>query len=224
MAFHDVARFIDHWQTLVAGILGIIAGSFALLAALLSARRAERLSHEKDQQEIEAARNALANEIRWFVSLLLETHAALLGASGKRKIPKRAIERYASLRPVIYPAVAHKVSLLGNPLAQDVIAFYGKIQHIQFEGRFIVDDPTAESSDVSASPDETQLPTNGTKNRDTSRLLDRVASRFDEACRKNAPPLLDLLPPDKRDADLKARIEAMDRPPSSASGRDDDGA
>ena len=64
------ATWLDHWQTLAAGILGIIAGSFALLAAWWTASRAEKISRQEACRDTEALRRSLAVEIRRSVRLL----------------------------------------------------------------------------------------------------------------------------------------------------------
>jgi hypothetical protein len=199
--------WLNHWQTLLAGILAFFAGFFALAAARWSVRSAERqarwsvegaerLSRQKDQREIEYIRFALASEIRWLVNILLATHDTLTSIA-RKKLPTRPrdVEQLASLRePVVYPAVAEKVGLLEQPLAQYVITFYGNIQNIQFTGRFTANDPT-----------ETRTP---------PELLDRLADLLVQACRDNALPLLSRLPPDEADVVLRPKIEAMGRPPS----------
>ena len=61
---------LDHWQSLVAG-------SVALIAALIAVLVPERFARRKEQREIDALRTLLAGEIRLYLDLLISTRRLL---------------------------------------------------------------------------------------------------------------------------------------------------
>jgi hypothetical protein len=195
------ATWLDHWQTLAAGILGIIAGSFALFAAWWTASRAEEISRQEACRDTEALRRSLAVEIRRSVRLLCQAHEAFTHAKaafrrGFNLPDARDVAKLTSrVHPIVYPATADRIGRLGHPLAEWVVTFYANVKDIQFAGEI-----TAPATTRNVAPQD----------------LDGIVSLLEGTCR-NALPLLEQLPPDDGDADLRAEIEAMGHPPPAAS-------
>ena len=128
MAFHDVVRssdLLDHWQTLIAGGLALLAAIIAALIAVISARRKER-------REIKAIRLSLAEEIWWLLRHLLDVHDGLKQLSARpSRWSARDVQDFLRLRePVVYPAIADKIGFI-RTLAPYVVAFYGNLEHIR---------------------------------------------------------------------------------------------
>jgi hypothetical protein len=186
-----------HWQTLAAGILGIIAGSFALVAAWWTASRAEKISRQEACRDTEALRRSLAVEIRRSVRILCQTHETFTDAKaafrrGANLPDTRDVAKLTSRpHPIVYPATADRIGRLGHPLAEWMVTFYSNVKDIQFAGEITVSVMTR-----SVSPQE----------------LNGIVSLLEGTCR-DALPLLEQLPPDDGDADLRAEIEAMSHPP-----------
>jgi hypothetical protein len=200
---------LDHWQSLAAGLV-------ALLAAILAVFGAEFFARRKERRETEGIRVALAVEARRLMDTMIETHAVLINMVKIRKtsairnvgqIPAAELERARAgentigsigrrlgelRKPVVYPACADRIGMLGRGLAEGVAGFYGNYEHLQFLGGVIFDDPRQAPS----SPE-----------------LARYAIAFEQAC-LNALPLFEELPIkgmreplDLRD--LKAKVEGM---------------
>jgi hypothetical protein len=195
--FATTWTWLDHWQTLAAGILGIVAGSFALVAAWWTASRAEKISRQERCRDTEASRRSLAVEIRRSVRLLCQTHEAFTVAKAALRLPDaRDVAKLTSrAHPIVYPATADRIGRLGHPLAEWVVTFYANVKDIQFAGEITV---------------------TGTTRSVSLRDLDGLLSVLEGTCR-DALPLLEQLPPDDGDADLRAEIEAMIRPPPAES-------
>jgi hypothetical protein len=192
--------WLGHWQTLAAGTLGIIAGSFALLAAWWTASRAEKISRQEARRDTEALRRSLAVEIRRSVRLFCQTHQVLTDfmAAFKRggHLPHagNVAKLTSRVHPTVYPATADRIGRLGHPLAEWVVTFYANVKDIQFAGEI---GATVTTRHVS------------------SEEMDGLLSLLEETCR-NALPLLAQLPPDDNDAALRAVIEAMSTPQPAA--------
>jgi hypothetical protein len=115
--------FLDHWQTLSAGLVGFAAGIVVVVVTL----RIERRSRE---WETDALRTSLAYELRLLVPRALGAYQSLMGYA---QDPGTAITgrmvRYGSRLPVpiIYPANAEKIGLLGSD-AMAVVIIYSLIE------------------------------------------------------------------------------------------------
>jgi hypothetical protein len=184
--FHD-------WQTLIAGVLALLAGLITVRVINKQIETTVRLERERVASEREAIRIALAEEIWWLLRHLLDTHKALKELSAlPRQWKARDVRDFLRLRePVIYPAIAAKIGFIPK-LAPYVVAFYGNIEHIRSHVRIATADPA-----------ETL---NSTK-------LDEIAALLEQAFQENALPLLNQLPEDMRG--LKERIEAMGPAPAT---------
>jgi hypothetical protein len=173
---------LDHWQSLVAGLV-------ALLAAVIALGGGELFARCKERRENDAILGSLAPEIRQLLSTLFETHGVFEKLTrANARMTARDLMKHTELRqPVAYPAAADKLGRLGPRLAGGVSAFYANIEHIKFSGKIVAADP----SDILSPPD-----------------WEGLAALFVQACR-NSLPLLDALPRDEADADIRAKIEGM---------------
>jgi hypothetical protein len=108
----------DHWQALIAGVLGFAAAIGVVWVTL-------RIEWRKSERELDALRKSLAVELRQVVPRALGAGIALwrLAKSGQR-ITARMIESYArSPDPKVYPAIADKIGLLGDDAMGVVIVY-----------------------------------------------------------------------------------------------------
>jgi len=162
-----------------------VPGVLALGAALIAVRAARR----KERREVEAIRLSLAVEIRRLVNVLLQAHEALGLLSSKNQSPPAddVVEMISRGRPVVYPATADRVGLLGR-VAPDVVMFYANLKDLEHAGRM-----TANQGGYVPPAD-----------------LRALMKLIEDACRQNVLPLLSKLPQDKADPDTerKAKIEA----------------
>jgi hypothetical protein len=168
---------LDHWQTLAAGLV-------AILAALIAVSVPECFARRRDRREIEALRKALAGEIRLYIDLLINIRDIL------RK-PETSLHSQGDLRalnvlhpPTVYPALAAKMGLIRRPRAVDVVEFFGTIERLNFTERAATTEPT-----------RSVLGSN----------YDTLLNVFEEACRRVMPLLSELPVDDRADAQLRAR-------------------
>ena len=169
---------LDHWQALAAGIL-------ALGAALIAVRAAR----QKERREVKAIRLSLAVEIRRLVNVMLQTHEIFDRVSTKNQplLADDVVQALSRGRPVVYPAAADRVGLLGR-VAPYVVMFYANLKDLEHAGRMTASDPAEP-----VPPDDL---------RDLMKIIE-------DACRQNVLPLLSKLPRDKANTELKAKIDAM---------------
>ena len=107
----------DHWQALLAGLLGFAAAIVAVILTL-------RAEHRKAAAEDQTFKHALGAEVRQFGLLAFE---ALLRLQ-QPGITVQMIEdstRFPS--PAIYLSNGHRVGSLGDHEDQQVVYFYGQI-------------------------------------------------------------------------------------------------
>jgi hypothetical protein len=112
--------FLDHWQSLIAGLI-------ALLAAFIAVRVTLNIEQRKVDREIDALRKSLAIELRQLISRALGAHISLLGLSAKTDGPitARMVDSLSRVPvPIVYPAIAHDIGLLGCD-AMDIVIIYG---------------------------------------------------------------------------------------------------
>jgi hypothetical protein len=174
--------WVDHWQTLIAGLV-------ALLAALIAIFGAEFFARCKERREIQTLRATLAVEIRQYIDILIKTREILRRRSGpeKRMLARDLRSVVAFHPPTVYPASADKIGLLG-PLAVSVTSFYSTIERLNFTVRFLTDDPEELASHAN---------------------IEAVASLLEQACRTSLP-LLFKFPLDERDDEFRAKIAKWD--------------
>jgi hypothetical protein len=175
---------LDHWQSLAAGFV-------ALVAALIAIFGAEFFARCKERREIQALRASLAGEIRLYFDLLTETRQILTIRkeefhSGEQ--PQRRIRELVLQPPIAYPVAADKLGLVRRPRAADVVNFYAMIERVNFAVRTMSNEP-AEKISLS----------------DYSVLIGLI----ELACRASLR-LLSQLPFDERDAEFRAKIAKWD--------------
>jgi hypothetical protein len=183
---------LDHWQTFAAVVLTVgaafIAGVFALGAAFIAVRAAR----QQERREVEALRLSLAVEIRRLVDVMLQTHEIFdrVSRTGQSLLADDVVKEISRGTPVVFPAMADRIGLLGFRVAPYVLTFYTNLDELEHAGRMTARDP--------AEP----VPPDG---------LRELMKIIEGACRRNVLPLLSKLPRDKADPDTerKAKIEAM---------------
>ena len=184
---------LDHWQTLTAGLV-------AILAALIAVAAPEFFARCRARKEIKAIRVAVTVEAQWLMDTMIDTHSVLvnmLGAATAAEAHAGEIglssmgRTLGELRePVVYPACADKIGALGPRLVEVVVGFYGNYEHLKYLGRVVFD-----------GPDEAP----------NSRDLEWYGIRFEKAC-AHALTLFEELPIRSDPFDpsgLKAKVEGM---------------
>jgi hypothetical protein len=121
--YTTIVDFVDHWQTLLAGLIALIAAIITVFVTLKVERR-------KVDREIDALRKSLAIELRQLIPRALGAHASLqkLGSKANGPITARMVESLSRMPvPIVYPANAHKIGLLEGD-AMDVVIIYGLLE------------------------------------------------------------------------------------------------
>jgi hypothetical protein len=114
--YTNIIDLIDHWQTLLAGLIALIAAIITVFVTLKVERR-------KVEREIDALRKSLAIELRQLIPRALGAHISLqkLGSKDDGPITARMMESLSRMPvPIVYPANAHKIGLLEGD-AMDVV-------------------------------------------------------------------------------------------------------
>jgi hypothetical protein len=187
---------LDHWQTLIAGVLALVAAWLTIRATKraadeeIKASQAQtattvRLERERISSEVETLRKSLAVEIRQYIDILIKTREILrrLSEPEKRMLAGDLRSVAVFYPPTVYRASADRIGLLG-PLAVSVTSFYTTLERLNFTARLITNDPEELVSREN---------------------IEEVASLLVQACRTSLP-LLSELPFDERDADFRAII------------------
>jgi hypothetical protein len=120
--YTTVVDFVDHWQTLIAGL-------FAFIAAFITVVYTLKVESRKVDRELDALRKSLAIELRLLIPGALCVHGLLTRLGSKRDGPitARMVESLSRMpAPIIYPANAHKIGLLEKD-AMDVVIVYGRL-------------------------------------------------------------------------------------------------
>jgi hypothetical protein len=120
--YTTILDLFDHWQALIAGGLGFAAAVAAVIFTL-------RIERRKWQRELYALEKSLAVELRQQVAHALRAGTALRGlARGNPPITARMVQSLGIVpAPMIYPASADKIGLLGQG-AMDVVIVYSLIE------------------------------------------------------------------------------------------------
>jgi hypothetical protein len=116
--YTTIVDFVDHWQTLLAGLIALIAAIITVFVTL-------RVERRKVDGEVDALRKSLAIELRQLIPRALGAHASLqkLGSKADRPITARMVESLSRMPvSIVYPANAHKIGLLEED-AMDVSSF-----------------------------------------------------------------------------------------------------
>jgi hypothetical protein len=182
--FTTIVDFLDHWQSLLAGVIALVTAIIAVLVTI-------RIERSKARVEERALRRSLAAELRVMFARAYGAHSLFLKLSQQQSpITTRHVKSYAHMPlPVVYPAAAARIGLLGEA-AMEVVMFYGVLEVLR------------------AKTDELQ---NFRTPDDISPAV-VVADGFLDAC-KSALPLLPKLKTDvplhdKRDAELVQMVRA----------------
>ena len=92
---------LDHWQSLAAGLV-------ALIAALVAVLGAEAFARLKERREIRALRASLASEMRLYVQLLISTREILTKRKEAFRIGDEQQQDFRDMAvlppPIVYPA------------------------------------------------------------------------------------------------------------------------
>ena len=130
---------LDHWQALVAGLV-------ALLAALVAVLGAEWFAHRKERREAAAIRASLAVEVQQFIDTLLRVRGMIQALAGS-KFDRGDMLRFTQFHwPVVYPAIADRIGMLGAPLAKAVVGFYADVERVRYTARIEADDFRVQAS------------------------------------------------------------------------------
>lgn len=122
--YTTIVDFVDHWQTLLAGLIALIAAIITVFVTLKVERRTA-------DRELEALRKSLAIELRQIILRALGVYDSLtkLGRNTNEPITARMVESYSRMSaPVIYLGNAHKIGLLEKD-AMDVVIVYGQLDN-----------------------------------------------------------------------------------------------
>ena len=143
---------LDHWQTVIAGVLAFAAGFGTVVATMIIARRqiaasreeadrviaatreqtetTVRLERERVLSEVDALRKSLAVELRLQIARAFGVYEGLrgLGSKADEPITARMVESKSRMpAPIIYPANADKIGLLEGD-AMDVVIVYTMLE------------------------------------------------------------------------------------------------
>lgn len=116
-----IAAFLDHWQSLIAGLVAAAAA----IAAVAFTLRAERRRRDREAAAIIVA---LGAEIRQFALRAYEAHLSLRRRlENSEPISVHQLDDDARFpAPVIYPNIANGLGMLGRN-AHTVVIFYGRV-------------------------------------------------------------------------------------------------
>ncbi len=121
--YTTIVDLIDHWQTLLAGLI-------ALMAAIITVFVTLKVERRKVDREIDALRKSLAIELRQLIPRALGAYTSLqkLGSKADGPITARMVESLSRVPvPIVYPANAHKIALLEGD-AMDVVIVYALLE------------------------------------------------------------------------------------------------
>jgi|SRR5690348_6206193 len=112
---------VDHWQILLAGLLGFGAAIWTVRVTL-------RSEYRRHTRELDSIRKSLGSEVRQFALRALEGHSACkILATGPGNFTLAQIEDAGRfVDPVIYPNVADKLGYFGDE-AHHFVLFYNQI-------------------------------------------------------------------------------------------------
>jgi hypothetical protein len=180
---------LDHWQTFAGDAVTVGAAFIALVCALGAAFIAVRAARQQERREVEALRLPMAAEIRRLVDVMLQTHEIFdrVSRTDQSLLADDVVKEISRGTPVVYPATAGRVKLLGR-VAPYVVTFYANLDELEHAGRMTARDPAEP-----VPPD----------------ALRELMKIVENACRQNVLPLLSKLPRDKTDIERKAKIGAM---------------
>ena len=121
--------WVDHWQTGLVGAAAVIAATATVWAMWSQTATTVRLERERVLSELDALRMALGVELRQHIVRAFGVYGSLqkLSRSGEQ-ITERMVESKSwTGTPIIYPANAGKIGLLGAE-AMDVVIIYDLLE------------------------------------------------------------------------------------------------
>jgi hypothetical protein len=120
--WHHTVEFLDHWQSLVSGLIGFAAATLVVCITL-------RIERRKADRELDALRKSLGVELRIIVPNALGTYNSLMSrVRAKNPITFRTLTYlFRVANPTIYKANADKIGLLGTD-AMYVVIIYNLIE------------------------------------------------------------------------------------------------
>jgi len=124
--FTTLLDALDHWQALLAGVLGFAAATIAVVLTLRSEQR-------KAARDLEALRQSIGIEIRQCTAVTFGTFRLLAKLAQKEDGPitYRMVQSCAHFQDaLIFPSVADKVGLLGSE-AMELLVFYNLIETVR---------------------------------------------------------------------------------------------
>ena len=177
---------LEHWQSLIAGLLALIAAGVAVFGTM-------RIERRKAKIELEALRSSVAVELRIVIARAYGAHVLLKElARQTNSITTLQVDSFSQMPvPVVYPATADKIGLLGDS-AMEVVMFYGTVEVV-----------TAKANQLQwfRTPDNISSP-----------VIAGLGNGFLMACKSSLPILSKLKTSvalhDSRDAELIQLIEA----------------
>jgi hypothetical protein len=128
--FTTLLDLLDHWQTGFAGVLALIAGLITVRGISKQTVTAVRLEQDRVASEVDTLRKSLAVELRLQIARAWGAYVGLYGLSFTSNAPisARMVESKSRMAaPIIYPANAGKIGLLGAE-AMDVMIVYDLLE------------------------------------------------------------------------------------------------
>jgi hypothetical protein len=150
--FTTFLDLFDHWQTVIAGVLALVAAFGTVLGTMIIANRqilasreeadrviaatreqtetTVRLERERLSSESDTLRKSIAVELRLHISRAMGAYDGLygMGIMPNAPITARMVESRSQMAaPIIYPANAGKIGLLGAD-AMDVVVVYDLLE------------------------------------------------------------------------------------------------
>jgi hypothetical protein len=117
--YTTVVDLVDHWQSLIAGLIALVAAIITVFVTL-------RVERRKVEREVDALRKSLAVELRQLIPRALGVYASRRKFGGKTDGPitARMVESLSRVPiPIVYPANAHKIGLLEEDAMNVVIVY-----------------------------------------------------------------------------------------------------
>jgi hypothetical protein len=120
----------DHWQTGLVGAAAVIAATATVWAMWSQTETTARLERERVASEVHMLRKSIAVELRLHISRAMGAYDGLYGMGFMPNAPitARMVESKSRMAaPIIYPANAGKIGLLGAE-AMDVVTVYDLLE------------------------------------------------------------------------------------------------
>ena len=116
-----MANFLDHWQSLIARLVGAAAAIAAVLFTLRGEARRRNL-------EVDSLRAALGIEIRLFALRAYEGHLRIRArlAAGEQILVRNLEDDARFPSPVIYRNTSNALGAFGN-YTHDIVLFFGQV-------------------------------------------------------------------------------------------------